>query len=204
MKKAHLALEKSLAVIEEKEEELGRLDALAGDGDHGAGMVRGFGAAVEAEGGSASGVLVQAGMAFADAAGGASGALFGTLISTVGQSLPQADEEIDAAAVHRALDAGLQRIRKLGKANPGDKTMIDTLAPFIEAFGEAAGAGASLAEAWRGALSAAEEGWQSTQDMISKKGRSARLGERSRGHLDPGATSAFYVLRAVAEALEAA
>jgi dihydroxyacetone kinase len=199
-----LALEKSLAAIETAEDELGRLDALAGDGDHGAGMVRGFRAAVDAgkEADSVGRVLVKAGTAFADAAGGASGALVGTLISTVGRSLPD-DDAIDAPAMHRALDAGLKMIARLGKAKVGDKTMIDVLDPFINAYGEAAGEGASVTEAWMRALPTAEDGWQSTKDMISKRGRASRLGERSRGHLDPGATSITYVLREIGAVLEA-
>ncbi len=197
---AQQCLERALAAIEAAEDELARLDAVAGDGDHGAGMVRGFRAAVEARaGGSAHRVLAEAGTAFANAAGGASGALVGTLISTIGQSLPEG--EVDAQAMHQSLQAGLNMVTRLGKAKVGDKTMIDALDPFVRAYGEAAAQGASLAEAWSRALPAAEQGMRSTADMVSKRGRSSRLGERSRGHLDPGAVSITYVLRAVNEVL---
>ncbi|HET7480046.1 MAG TPA: dihydroxyacetone kinase subunit DhaL [Rubrobacteraceae bacterium] len=197
------ALERVLGALRDAEQELGRLDAAAGDGDHGAGMVRGMGAAVEAAragGGSAGEVLSRAGMAFSGAAGGASGALYGAWISAVGQSLGD-DEKPDAAAVHRALKDSLATLEELGKAKPGDKTMIDTLEPFVRSLGEAAKKDASVAAAWSAALPAAEEGANSTAGMISARGRASKLGERSRGHKDPGAVSMFYVLRAAGEAI---
>ena len=139
-------------------------------------------------------------MAFSGAAGGASGALYGAWISAIGQSLGD-EEKPDASAVHRALDSSLATLRDLGKARPGDKTMIDTLDPFVRSFGEAAGEGASPSEAWQRALPAAEGGADSTADMISTRGRASKLGERSRGHKDPGAVSMLYVLRAAGDAL---
>ncbi len=195
---ARQCIEKALEIIAANEAELGRLDAAAGDGDHGAGMVRGFkaaAAAAQGDGGSAGQILVRAGTAFADAAGGASGALVGTLIMTIGQSLTM--DSIDAAAVHEALEAGINAVAKLGKAKPGDKTMLDTLDPFLRAYGEATTDGASVTGAWQAALPTAEQGAQSTIDMVSKRGRASRLGERSRGHIDAGAMSMLYVLRAV-------
>ncbi len=199
---ARQCLEKTLATITANETELGRLDAAAGDGDHGAGMVRGFKAAVAAAQADAVGagpILVRAGTAFADAAGGASGALVGTLIMTIGQSLPV--DSVDAAALHKALEAGINALAKLGKAKPGDKTMLDTLDPFLRAYGEAAAGGATVTGAWQAALPAAEQGATSTIEMISKRGRASRLGERSRGHMDAGAMSMLYVLRAVGNVL---
>jgi dihydroxyacetone kinase phosphoprotein-dependent L subunit len=197
------ALERALGALRDAEQELGRLDAAAGDGDHGAGMVRGMGAAVEAAragGGSAGEVLARAGMAFSGAAGGASGALYGAWISAIGQSLGD-DEKPDAAAVHRALEDSLATLQELGKAKPGDKTMIDTLEPFVRSLGEAAGSDETVADAWSAALPAAEEGANSTAGMISTRGRASKLGERSRGHKDPGAVSMLYVLRAAGETL---
>jgi dihydroxyacetone kinase phosphoprotein-dependent L subunit len=195
-------IERALEIIATNEAELGRLDAAAGDGDHGAGMVRGFKAAVaaaQAGGASAGTVLAQAGTAFADAAGGASGALVGTLIMTIGQSLPA--DSVDAAAIHDALEAGTNALAKLGKAKPGDKTMLDTLDPFVRAYGEAAASGASVTGAWQAALPAGERGAMSTIEMVSKRGRASRLGERSRGHVDAGAMSMLYLLRAVGSVL---
>lgn len=197
------ALERVLGALREAEHELGRLDAAAGDGDHGAGMVRGMAAAVEAAragGGSAGRVLARAGEGFAGAAGGASGALYGAWISVIGESLGD-DEKPDSAAVHRALESSLDALRRLGGAEPGDKTMIDALDPFVRSFGEASAEGASVRGAWQRALDAAERGADSTADMVSTKGRASRLGERSRGHKDPGAVSMLYVLRAAGGAL---
>ena len=197
------ALERALDSLKSSEDELGKLDSAAGDGDHGAGMVRGITAAVEAAqsgGGAAGGVLMRSGTAFAGAAGGASGALYGAWITALGQPLGEV-EKPDASNLHEALQASLSTLEDLGKAEPGDKTMIDTLAPFVRSFGEAAGEGVSPAEAWEQALPAAEEGADSTADMISARGRAAKLGERSRGHKDPGAVSMLYVLRAAGEAL---
>ncbi len=197
------ALERALDSLKSSEDELGKLDAAAGDGDHGAGMVRGMTAAVEAAqdgGGTAGGVLMRAGTAFSGAAGGASGALYGAWISAVGQSLGD-EEKSDATSLHEALQSSLSTLEDLGKAGPGDKTMIDTLDPFVRSFGEAAEADVSPAEAWEQAMPAAEEGADSTADMISARGRAAKLGERSRGHKDPGAVSMLHVLRAAGEAL---
>jgi dihydroxyacetone kinase len=199
-----LCLQRILARIEATEQELGRLDAAAGDGDHGAGMVRGFRAAVAAipdgeAGKSAGSLLVRAGGAFSDAAGGASGALVGMFILTIGQHL--GDGPHDSTAVHLALQAGLNMIRQMGQAEVGDKTMVDTLDPFVSALGDAAARGDSLSTAWAGALPVAERGAQSTADMVARRGRSARLGERSLGHVDPGAVSMLYVLQAVGDVL---
>jgi len=195
-----LALTKSLAAIEAIEKELGRLDAVAGDGDHGRGMVRGLRAAAAADGQSPKEILGAAGAAFADAAGGSSGALVGMLINTIAQSLP--DGNIGAAEIHSALQMGLMMMTKLGKAKVGDKTMIDTLEPFVNALGTAASEGKSAPDAWSAALPAAEAGMNSTKEMIAKRGRSSKLGERSRGTLDPGAVSMYHMLTAVGEALQ--
>ncbi len=199
------SLQQMLACMEAAEDELGRLDAPCGDGDHGAGMVRGLRAAVAAlpapgEGNPSPGaLLLQAGMAFADAAGGASGALVGTLMATVGQSL--GDGPCTTAALHGALAAGLESVCRMGQAQPGDKTLVDTLHPFVGALDAAARDGLSLADAWQRALPAAEEGAQATAALLSRRGRSARLGERSRGHLDPGAVSMLYMLQSVGDVL---
>jgi dihydroxyacetone kinase phosphoprotein-dependent L subunit len=200
---ARLCLDKALEAILASEEELGRLDAVAGDGDHGVGMARGFRAATNAAattGESAGQVLIQAGAAFSDAAGGASGALYGMWLTAIGQSL-QSAKEFDATTLHRAFEAGLATLLRLGRVQPGDKTMIDTLEPFTRAFGDAAARGTTLLEAWKEALSAAERGADSTAEMVSKKGRASRLGERSRGFRDPGAVSMLIVLQAANEAL---
>jgi dihydroxyacetone kinase phosphoprotein-dependent L subunit len=198
-------LHKSAAVFQEKEAELGRLDAAAGDGDHGTTMVRGLTAAVEAVDAqgpcSAGELLACAGDAFADAAGGAAGALFGALLTTVGRKLPASDTS--PQAVCAALQAGLATMAKLGKAAPGDKTMLDALAPFVAGFAAGIDGGQPTAAAWHGALPAAAAGAAATAGMVAKRGRASRLGERSLGHVDPGAQSVVYLLAVVAEMLQA-
>ncbi len=190
------------AIIVEKEQELGKLDSTAGDGDHGAGMVRGFRAAAAADrSGTASQVLVNAGMAFSNAAGGASGALVGTFMMTVGMALQ--GDTVDAKVIYTALTKGVEALARLGKAKAGDKTMLDTLVPFVDAYGAAAASGASITAAWGQALPAARAGMEATRDMIAARGRAAALRERSLGTQGPGATSIYYVLSAVGEVLAA-
>ena len=196
---ARAALRQALATIEEMESELGRLDAAAGDGDHGAGMVRGLRAAVEAiDGfdGTARQTFRRGGTAFQNAAGGASGALVGAWLIAIGTGLPDRDEAVDAAALALALDQALATLQRLGQAQPGDKTMVDTLAPFCAALNDAAARGLGISDAWAAALPAAAAGMLSTIDMVSRRGRASRLGERSRGVQDAGATSIYHVLHA--------
>lgn len=199
---ARLCFQSARKRLEEAEQELHQLDAEIGDGDHGAGMVRGIKAATEAEldANHAGGVLTRGGRAFQNAAGGASGALYGQLFIQVGQNLPDRTPNTDDLL--DALRAGMEALQQLGGAEPGDKTMLDTLAPFVDALAEAARRGDSPAEAWHSALPAAREGAESTVEMVSSKGRSAKLGERTKGHKDPGATSLLYILESVGEVLE--
>ncbi len=159
-------------------------------------------AAVEATsdaGGAARRVLMRAGTAFSETAGGASGALYGAWITSLGQALREG--EPDTASVARALETSLETLKRLGGAEPGDKTMIDALEPFVRAFSGAAEGGSGTTEAWSSALPAANEGAEATSGMVSTKGRSSKLGERSRGHKDPGAASMVLVLSAAGEAL---
>lgn len=205
-------LHNALGIFQAREQELGRLDAAAGDGDHGATMVRGLTAAVTVVSPHAAGsvsdqpsageLLVIAGDAFADAAGGASGALLGVLLCAVGRRL--ASESTSATAVCVALQAGSAAVAKLGKAAPGDKTLLDALAPFVETLTVAVEQGQGLSEAWGAALPAAAQGAAATAAMVARRGRAARLGERSLGHVDPGAQSIVYLLEAAGMTLHAA
>jgi len=145
--------------------------------------------------------LIAAGDAFADAAGGASGALFGALLTTVGRKLPRAD--VSPGAICAALQAGAATVAKLGKAAPGDKTMLDALAPFAADFAAAVEQGKDTAAAWHTALPAAAAGAAATAEMVAKRGRASRLGERSLGHVDPGAQSVVYLLATFDKVLQA-
>jgi dihydroxyacetone kinase len=142
--------------------------------------------------------LAAAGAAFADAAGGASGVLIGTLLETTGRTLQDADGPLDARTVGSALGAGLAALQALGGAQPGDKTMVDTLHPFITALNAAADDGAALAHAWSQGLEAARAGAESTRTMQSRRGRAARVGARGDGSPDPGAISVLLCLEAAA------
>lgn len=197
------ALRRALAVMESTEQELGRLDAAAGDGDHGAGMVRGFRAAVEAiadDTGTAHHSFNVAGVGFQNAAGGASGALVGGWLIALGTGLPAEDDAVDAAAMARAVNAATETLQHMGGAQAGDKTMLDTLIPFSKALSNAAQENSTVGIVWAAAMPAAATGMLSTVDMISRRGRASRLGERSRGTQDAGATSMYYVLQAFGDA----
>ena len=202
------ALDAAQAAITAAAAELGRLDAVAGDGDHGVGMVRGLTAAAAASrtGATASGALIAAGNAFSDAAGGASGALWGAALLALGRVLGNAnppdapDPCPDAAAVADALTEARDVVMRLGGARVGDKTMVDTLAPFVEAFRASTASAATVA--FRDALPAAESAAQATAAMSGRKGRAATHGDHSIGTIDPGAYSLALALRAIATALD--
>lgn len=177
---------------------LTRLDSAIGDGDHGTNLDRGLRAAVAALDGDLppGKVLMTAGRTLVSKTGGASGPLYGTALRRAGKALGDIDE-VDAAGLGAALRAALEGIRELGKAEEGDKTMVDALAPAVAAYEAAAGEG--LAAATRAALDAAEKGAESTVPLQARKGRASYLGPRSVGHLDPGAASTVLLFRALAD-----
>jgi phosphoenolpyruvate---glycerone phosphotransferase subunit DhaL len=180
---------------------LTQLDAAIGDGDHGNNMTRGFDAVDKALAGQGNGVppgrlLILAGKTLVSTVGGASGPLWGSAFRAMGRSLGDG-EAFDGAALAAALDAGLASVVDLGAASPGDKTMVDALAPAAAALRERLEAGASLGDATGAAAAAAEAGATATTPMLARKGRASYLGERSVGHQDPGATSTGLILRAL-------
>ncbi|MCC5949932.1 MAG: dihydroxyacetone kinase family protein [Nitriliruptoraceae bacterium] len=186
------------------EARLGELDAIAGDGDHGIGMVRGSRAAVEAaeelvaSGAGAQTALVGAGDRWSERAGGASGALWGAALTAAGNALGD-DDEVDAAAQARALRALVSSIQSLGGAELGDKTMFDAQIPFVTAFEGAVAAGESASAAWKAGAQAATDAAEASAELEPKRGRARVLSQRSVGHADPGATSFALIARTVAE-----
>ncbi|QWF81484.1 dihydroxyacetone kinase family protein [Amycolatopsis sp. CA-230715] len=196
----------ALESVEANEAELGRLDAVAADGDHGLGITRGMRAAVSAArtaeraGEGVSATLLAAGTALADASGGASGALYGVLLAETGAGL-RLPGPITLPALADAVDGAARAFVELGKAEPGDKTMLDAIEPFRGALREQAAAGASVADGWRTAAKVATAAAQETANLMPAKGRAARLAERSKGHADPGATSFALIVTAIGEAL---
>lgn len=187
-------------VIAENAAELGDLDAIAGDGDHGVGMLRGIDAATAAaiDSDVRLGVGEQlrcAGAGWADRAGGTSGALWGAALEAMGDALARTDP--DAAAVADAIHAGRTRIEQLGGAQLGDKTLVDALIPFDDEFRRKVGLGATLADAMRDAAAAAAAAAEATATLTPRKGRARPLAERSIGHPDPGAVSFAMIVGAL-------
>jgi dihydroxyacetone kinase-like protein len=187
---------------------LTQLDAAIGDGDHGINMQRGFDAVGKALAAQDSSLppgrlLIVAGKTLVSTVGGASGPLWGTYFRAAGRNLGE-EAEFDGAALAAALDAGLAGVRDLGAAAPGDKTMVDALAPANDALRAALDDGATLDQAAEAAAEAAEEGARATVPMQARKGRASYLGERSIGHQDPGATSAALIQRGLHRAVTAA
>jgi dihydroxyacetone kinase len=200
---ARTALAAVEASIVAAEEELGRIDAVAGDGDHGAGMVRGIRAAVSAANETAGGVgtvLQAAGDAFGDRAGGTSGILWGILLDAIGASLGD-DDEVTPVRLSEAVRSGTATLQRVGKARPGDKTMIDALVPFSDELAARVQASAPLVDAWSAAAGIASEAAQATAAMVPKVGRARPLAQRSVGTPDPGALSMAIVVDAVGAVL---
>jgi dihydroxyacetone kinase-like protein len=179
-------------------EYLTQLDAAIGDADHGINMNRGFQAVLAklpaAAGEDTGAVFKCVGMTLISTVGGASGPLYGTLFLQMA-AVTAGKPELTLADWTNALISAAEGIARRGKAVPGDKTMLDTLLPGVEALKTAAASGASLPDALRQAAKAAEKGMLSTIPMTARKGRASYLGERSAGHQDPGATSAYLLFK---------
>ncbi|MDX6724128.1 MAG: phosphoenolpyruvate---glycerone phosphotransferase subunit DhaL [Solirubrobacteraceae bacterium] len=183
---------------------LSRLDGDIGDGDHGTNMDRGMKKVLErlegADSDDIGATLKAVGMALVSSVGGAAGPLYGTFFMQMGQATA-GRSDLDVAALAEALDAGVKGVQKRGKAEPGDKTMVDALLPAVDALQEASQQGGDVGEALKRAAAAAREGMESTVPMVARKGRASYLGERSAGHQDPGATSTHLLLKSAAEAV---
>jgi phosphoenolpyruvate---glycerone phosphotransferase subunit DhaL len=188
--------------IAESKEELTRLDSAIGDADHGINMNRGMQAAVgklDGVAGDDVGALFKTvGMTLVSTVGGAGGPLYGTLFLQLGTATA-GKSELEPDDWAAALDAAVAGVQMRGKAEPGDKTMIDALVPARDAFKAALADGASFAEALGRSASAAEEGMRATVPLVARKGRASYLGERSAGHQDPGATSSHLLVRTAAD-----
>ncbi|MCX6063116.1 MAG: dihydroxyacetone kinase subunit DhaL [Caldiserica bacterium] len=196
-------LSKMIDVLHENKEYLTELDSAIGDADHGINMDRGFQAIAKKlpELGNMTDVgaiLKACGMTLITTVGGASGPLYGTAFLQAGTALV-GKQELEPGDLLVAGEAALKGVVMRGKANLGDKTMVDALTPAIAALKEALAAGANAAEALEKASIAAETGMKETIPIQARKGRASYLGERSIGHQDPGATSSFLLIRTMAE-----
>lgn len=203
---ARVAVEAMDVLLREQEETLGRIDAVAGDGDHGRGMVKGIGAARRAveqtdrEAGVAF-VLGRAGEAWAASAGGTSGVLWGAALEAFGRALGDDTEHVDASDVVAAAQAFADSIVHLGGASRGDKTLLDALLPFVDELRSRVDEGADTAEAWQAAAGVAVEQAAATADLRPRVGRARPLAEKSVGTPDAGATSMGMVLTRIGEVL---
>jgi D-erythrulose 4-kinase len=200
---ARKAVDAIYATIEENKEYLGRIDSIAGDGDHGIGMSRGSKAAAEAASQTQGGVqtvLSAAGHAFGDKAGGTSGILWGLLLEGVGRGLGNA-EAVTSKRLADAVQRSATHLQGFSKAQLGDKTMLDALFPFVDTLVGQVDSGASISAAWRSAADACRTAAEATASLVPKIGRARPLAERSVGTPDPGAISLGLIVTAIGDVL---
>ena len=189
-------------VVDANAAELGRIDAIAGDGDHGIGMERGVRAAVEAaadavaRGAGAATTLYFAADAWADKAGGTSGALWGMALRAVGDAVGDSTAP-DAGTVATGVAGAAAAIMEFGKAKVGDKTLVDVLVPFRDALSAGVAGGKSLAAAWDAAATAAQQAAEDTANLLPLMGRARPHAEKSLGTPDAGAVSMALIVRAI-------
>jgi len=195
------------AAIADRKDWLTELDSAIGDADHGANMARGMSAVVDKLSAGAPATIDEllkgVGMTLVSSVGGASGPLYGTFFLRVGMTAG-AVAELDGPALAAALRAGLDGIVARGKPEAGDKTMYDAMAPAVDALDAALADGADLAAAVTAAADAAAVGRDATLPLVARKGRASYLGERSAGHLDPGAASTAILFETLAQAVQGA
>lgn len=195
-------LERSADVIQEKKAYLTELDAPIGDADHGINMARGFTKLVEklptVADTDIGNILKTSGMVLISSVGGASGPLYGTFFMRAGDAVPS-KQELDGTDMINLLQAGVEGVVQRGRAEVGDKTMLDALIPALEAFITSVKNEASLGDALKACAEGAKQGMESTIPLTAKKGRASYLGERSQGHQDPGATSTYWLIQILAD-----
>jgi dihydroxyacetone kinase-like protein len=195
-------LQKLATVYDENKDELTRLDSPIGDADHGTNMARGFSAVAEKiptySSKNISEILKDVGMTLVGTVGGSSGPLYGTMFLNMNTAVWDL-EALTPAQVAKMFERGLEGVVQRGRAELGEKTMVDALSPAVDALKTAVEAEKPLAEALSAAATAAETGMKATIPMEARKGRASYLGERSIGHQDPGATSIYLLVRAASE-----
>lgn len=193
-----------IAAIQEHKSYLSEVDGAIGDGDHGINMNKGFTLCGEElrrrPGDLAHSLRVLSKVLMGDI-GGSMGPLYGTFFRAMSKIVNNR-EEVDSACFGEMLKAAEEGVRSIGNAQPGDKTLLDTLVPAIQAYQTAVAEGRGFGEALDAMKDSAIEGKESTKDMVAKVGRASRLGERSRGVIDPGAASCCIILTAMADAIK--
>ncbi len=193
------------ARIKEHRDELVQLDSAIGDADHGINMDRGFTTVLEklptVADKDIGTILKTVGMTLVSTVGGASGPLYGTAFIRAGMALVDR-YELSPAEVVAAIEAALEGIQARGKAQRGEKTMVDALGPGVDVLKEAQASGEDFVPALRRSVAAVEAGMKATIPMLATKGRASYLGPRSIGHQDPGATSTYYMAQVLLETVE--
>ncbi|AZD87037.1 Putative dihydroxyacetone kinase, ADP-binding subunit [Pseudomonas chlororaphis subsp. aureofaciens] len=193
-----------VTVIVANREYLSEVDGAIGDGDHGINMAKGFahcGRAIAGRQLDLAGALDELTLSLMEGIGGSMGPLYGSLFIGMADEV-RGSQQIDAARFARLLRGGLSSLQDITDAGVGDKCLMDTLIPAVEAFEQAEAGGASLKEALQRMKSAASQGRDSTRDLVAKIGRASRLGERSLGVLDAGAVSCCLILTQLADSIE--
>ncbi len=197
-------LELTAEVLHENKDYLTQLDSAIGDADHGTNMDRGFTKVAEklptVADKDIGNILKTVGMTLISSVGGASGPLYGTFFQRGGMAA-DAKEELTDEDLLTTLQAAVDGVLARGRAQPGDKTMIDALLPAMAALRAAVAEGKGSVGAMEDAVAAAEQGMKDTTPLQARKGRASYLGERSIGHQDPGATSSYLILNALLEAI---
>lgn len=189
--------------IQENKAYLGEVDGLIGDGDHGMNMNKGFSVFEERFGGedfTLSDGLNSLAMILMNEIGGSMGPIYGTIFMEMADSAEEKDE-LTVADVRDMLQSGMDGLFDIVDARVGDKTLVDTLSPAVEALSATAESGSEMDDAMQALKEAAISGRDSTKDLVAKYGRSSRLGERSKGVLDAGAASCCLLLCAIADAV---
>ncbi len=194
-------LEGIVYTLGEKKEYLNRLDAEIGDGDHGRTVFEAFEKGLdkiklEKKDSDVGNLLKEVGRTIAFSGGAATGPLFGTAFIEAGKAI-EGRREIRLEDWSRSVKAAEEGIKKRGRAQVGEKTMLDTVHSVSESLQKSVDRKESLEKALISAEKAAREGMESTKDIVSRRGRSSRLGERTKGHLDPGAASSYYILKSI-------
>ncbi|MFC1761438.1 dihydroxyacetone kinase subunit DhaL [Planctomycetota bacterium] len=200
-----LYLKPLIAVIQENKQYLSDIDGLIGDGDHGINMNKGFtltAEALEKEPGDLSHGFKTLSQVLMTQIGGSMGPLYGMFFKALAKSC-KGLEQVDAAVFDAMLTAAKDKVLNISGAQVGDKTLLDVLIPAQEAFQKSQQAGDSFATALNQMSQAAEQGRDTTKDMLAKVGRSSRLGERSRGVIDAGAASCCLILQTLAQTITA-
>ena len=195
---------KLMEVIQENKDWLSEIDGAIGDGDHGVNMAKGFsmaGEKIDSTENNLSEQFKMLAMTLVSNIGGAMGPIYGTFFLNMSKEI-RGKDQLEAQDLAKMLRSALEGVKKRGGAKVGDKTLVDTLEPATIAYERAIGEGKSISEAIDLMIDAAKKGMESTKELVAKKGRSSRLGERSKGTIDAGSASCYLILKILGESFK--